>query len=193
MTSNLRPLGSHSRMVPLITTSLYQPQLSRVHIETQIKCYSHSQRVEYRILNRVWHSNDGSVVEFSPATREARVRFPVVATIFSSNFTNPTVRSWHQRLNRDSTTLLHSAKQRRTQLVQAVMNGTFAQLESRKNQDEDWYLVHHSCLWEQNLWEQKCFTLKNEWNDLKSWPLYTRGGDSWEGTSDKGAWLTFKD
>ena len=28
------------------------------------------------------HSTDGSVVEFSPATREARVRFPVSATFF---------------------------------------------------------------------------------------------------------------
>ena len=35
-------------------------------------------------------STDGSVVEFSPATREARVRFPVSA-FFSGFFLHPTV------------------------------------------------------------------------------------------------------
>ena len=38
----------------------------------------------YNALSRraLPHSTDGSVVEFSPATREARVRFPVSATFF---------------------------------------------------------------------------------------------------------------
>ena len=54
-----------------------------------LQLYRHLSIVNHQLLVFVYQSDnsstgstDGSVVEFSPATREARVRFPVSATFF---------------------------------------------------------------------------------------------------------------
>ena len=47
---------------------------------------SKHRKVEWLTIKRMISSNVGSVVEFSPATREARVRFPDVASFWKFHF-----------------------------------------------------------------------------------------------------------